>query len=152
MTLRSASLFSVIAFVVMEIVITLFESSCKHMPADAPREHARAAVLTTSVAAQTADEACARVARANRDAGLARRCADAYRMARVALIGAAEGVDHWTDAAQSRESVTCAVVTASTQIEAIARELTARDQPLPPIVHDANRLVAALGECNDASR
>lgn len=148
MSFRALAIFSGVAMVVAMIVMSVFETSCSNMPPETPRERVRAAVEVTATAVAAMDQACARVARANHDAELAGRCARAYSAARISLISVGEGVDHWDDAPASRDDIACAVMSAANQVDVMARELAARDLPVPAIVHDSKRLVAVLGACN----
>lgn len=112
-----------------------------------PREQARADVLAVSEAVHVADEACAEIARARHDAELAGRCADAYDVARKALLTTATAVDAWDDAS-TRSSVVCQVVTAATALDKMADAIHGSGSPVPPIVDDALALASTIGRCD----
>lgn len=113
---------------------------------DVPRESTRAAVVVTAEALHASDEACARVAILRDDLALARRCASGYALGRASLLGVAAAVDAWDRA--DKGSTVCAVVEASRELVKIRDELVRVGAKAPPIVDDAQRLVAALGGCD----
>lgn len=118
----------------------------------APRETARAVVLTVAEAVRTADTLCATVAlrigaddRA-RGRALATACADAYDVARPATLAAATAVDAW-DAGDHR-GVICGLATAGRSLGQIADAVRAAGATIPPLVEDGLRLVGSLGVCS----
>lgn len=131
------------AIVILLWLLALATSKCGTM---APRENARAAVLVLAEAANQADEACAKIARERADLVLARYCEDAYTDSRAMLVGAAEGVDAWSDATKRRNAA-CAVGKATRALEAWGIVLEKRKVPIPPVVVDALKIAGALGGC-----
>lgn len=120
----------------------------------APRETARAVVVTTAEAAKVADSTCAQLALATVAADeskrqvagtLATTCADAYDVARSAIIAAAEGVDAWD--AGGRHGVVCGLAKAAPALVSMAGAIRAAGGKLPLLVEDGLRLVTALGVC-----
>lgn len=144
MSARSAILFAAVGLVALVFALLLLEG-CRAFESEVPREAARAAVLTTSEGVRLASDACAAHALATKDLELARRCARAYDAARLSLVATAAGVDAWERA--DRDSITCAVRTASAELELLTRELEAKGGRVPPIVADSFRLVSALAPC-----
>lgn len=118
----------------------------------APRETARAVVLTTAEAIRVADTLCAtvalRIGTTDREAGrkLAVSCADAYDVARPAVLAAATAVDAWD--AGDRKGVVCGLATAGKALGSIADAVKAAGATIPPLVEDGLRLVGALGVCS----
>jgi hypothetical protein len=119
-----------------------------------PRETARAVVLTAAEAAKVADSTCAQLALATvavdeskrQVAGtLAITCADAYDVARPAIIAAAEGVDAWD--AGGRQGVVCGLAKATPALVSMAGAIRAAGGKLPLLVEDGLRIVTVLGVC-----
>jgi len=141
-----------LVFVFAALVSALLQSCSPAQAKAAPRETARAVVLTVAEAVRTADTLCATVAlrigaddRA-RGRALAVSCADAYDVARPAVLAAATAVDAW-DAGDHR-GVVCGLATAGKALGQIAESIRATGAKLPPVVEDGLRLVGALGVCS----
>lgn len=128
------------------ILLWLLAMATTHCGTVTPRETARAAVLVLAEATNQADEACAKIARERADLVLARYCEQAYTDSRTMLVGAAEGVDAWTDAAK-RHDTACAIGKATRALEAWGVLLEKRKVPIPPVVVDALRIAGAVGGC-----
>ena len=135
------------------ILALLFGQSCTPAAAKAaPRETARAVVLTTAEAIRVADTLCAtvalRIGTIDREAGrkLAVSCADAYDVARPAVLAAATAVDAW-DAGDHR-GVVCGLATAGKALGLIVDAVKAAGATIPPLVEDGLRLVGSLGVCS----
>lgn len=100
------------------------------------RDYARAGVMMVAEGVKVADDACATVAKAKSDAGLAKTCADAYDTARASLTGAMALVDAWDSADQ--KSYVCTVGHAVSALSSMASAVTTAGGPaLPAIVQDA---------------
>lgn len=138
-------LFSALSAVALLVFVGLL--GCSRLRAPDERSIARGAVYATAEAIRAADEACAEVGKATGDMALLERCERHYSTARVAVISTAKAVDLW-DRAGTSESVTCALVEAMAEVDAIGADLTDKGRPLPPIITDARELVAALGGCS----
>lgn len=116
------------------------------LPADVPRDQARATVLTIAKAVQTADIACAELAIRRDDIELAQTCSDAYDVARDALLGAESAIDAWDDA--HRGDVACAAAKGVASLTSIAAAIERADGKVPAIVTDALTLAPTLvGGC-----
>lgn len=120
----------------------------------APRETARAVVLTVAEAVRTADALCATVAirigtesdKRETARKLAVSCADAYDVARPAVLAAATAVDAW-DAGDHR-GVVCGLAEAGKALGLIVDAVKAAGATVPPLVEDGLRLVGSLGVCS----
>ncbi len=116
-----------------------------------PRELARGAVVAVAEATKTTDALCASLALqyAMQDrAGaseLASRCADAYDVARPAIVASAEGVDAWDTG--GRQGVVCGLAKAVPALQTMAGAIRAAGGKVPLLVDDSLRLVTMLGEC-----
>lgn len=144
--------FAWLAFVILAALVASALQSCSPAQAKAaPRETARAVVLGVAEAVKIADASCATAAltvgvedRAKGRA-IATACADAYDVARPAVLAAATAVDAW-DAGDHR-GVICGLATAGKALGQIAESIRAAGAKLPPVVEDGLRLVGALGVC-----
>lgn len=141
-----------LVFVFAALVSALLQSCTPAAAKAAPRETARAVVLTTAEAIRIADTLCAtvalRIGTTDREAGrkLAVSCADAYDVARPAVLAAATAVDAW-DAGDHR-GVVCGLATAGRSLGQIADAVRAAGATIPPLVEDGLRLVGSLGVCS----
>lgn len=144
MKLRPALLFAAIAGVAFAFGLLLLEK-CKP-PAIPERDAARSAVVVASEAVRAFDVECARVVRATKDRALGEKCDAFYRPSRAALIAAANVVDAWASE-PTRRDVTCTAVNVARELAVLSRELAGKGGKALPIVDDALRLVAFLGEC-----
>ncbi len=118
---------------------------CK--PAENPRAHARAVVLTIAEGVAVGDKACASIARAKKDAGLARECAFAHDEAREALITAEEALD--ASEAAAAEKVPCAVAAAVVSASRLVGLIERAGGRVPPALTDGLQLAPMLaGGCS----
>lgn len=138
---------------VLAFVAAVLLQSCTPAQAKAaPRETARAVVLTTAEAIRVADTLCAtvalRIGTTDREAGrkLAVSCADAYDVARPAVLAAATAVDAWD--AGDRKGVVCGLAEAGKALALIVDAVRAAGATIPPLVEDGLRLVGSLGVCS----
>jgi len=141
-----------LVFVFAALVSASLQSCSPAQAKAAPRETARAVVLTVAEAVRTSDALCATVAirigaddRA-RGRALAVACADAYDVARPAVLAAATAVDAW-DAGDHR-GVVCGLATAGKALGSIVDAVRAAGATVPPLVEDGLRLVGTLGVCS----
>jgi hypothetical protein len=134
------------------VLLWLLLSGCAS--SNVARETARSVVLTVAEAAKVADSTCARLAlstfaldesKRERAKALAVTCADAYDVARPAIIAAAEGVDAWDSG--SRKGVVCGLAKASPALLSMAGAIRAAGGKLPLVVEDGLRMINALGGC-----
>ena len=129
-----------IAVVTMAVML----AACR--PADVPRDQARATVLTIAKGVQQADIACAEIAFAKADVALAKTCADAYDVARDALLGAESAVDAWDEA--HRGDVACAAAKGVASLTSMVSAIQGAGGKVPAVVTDALTLAPALvGVC-----
>lgn len=141
-----------LVFVFAALVSASLQSCSPAQAKAAPRETARAVVLTVAESLKLADTLCAtvalRIGAADREAGrkLATACADAYDVARPATLAAATAVDAW-DAGDHR-GVICGLATAGRSLGQIADAVRAAGATIPPLVEDGLRLVGSLGVCS----
>lgn len=143
-----------LVFVFAALVSALLQSCSPAQAKAAPRETARAVVLTVAEAVRTADALCATVAirigteQDKRETArkLAVACADAYDVARPAVLAAATAVDAW-DAGDHR-GVVCGLATAGKALGSIVDAVRAAGATVPPLVEDGLRLVGTLGVCS----
>ena len=116
-----------------------------------PRETARAAVILFAKTTAIADEACATLAKTKQDVSIAKTCADAYDIARPALLAAEAGVDAWESG--SKNEVACAVAKASNALTKIAETVKAGGGTLPLSVIDSLKFATSIvGECPGSRR
>lgn len=141
-----------LVFVFAAMASALLQSCSPAQAKAAPRETARAVVLTVAESLKLADTLCAtvalRIGTADREAGrkLAVSCADAYDVARPAVLAAATAVDAW-DAGDHR-GVVCGLATAGKGLALIVDAVKAAGATVPPLVEDGLRLVGSLGVCS----
>lgn len=134
------------------VAAALLQSCTPAQAKAAPRETARAVVLTTAEAIRVADTLCAtvalRIGTTDREAGrkLAVSCADAYDVARPAVLAAATAVDAWD--AGDHKGVVCGLATAGKALGSIVDAVKAAGATIPPLVEDGVRLVGSLGVCS----
>lgn len=112
------------------------------------RDQARAAVVVTAEGVRVFGEICARYTLAEKDLDLARECARAYDAARLSLIGVSAGVDAWDRSQTTRESVTCAIIHALSEME-VAEDRLRRVGQFILVLTDARQLVSLLGGCRE---
>lgn len=124
-------------------------SGCLPKGAESPdRATARAVILTVARGVHEADVLCAQFARDTKDAGLAKKCADAYDLARPSLIGAEAGVDGWNAASQGH--LACLAIDSITALTQFSKVLTDSKVALPLVITDALQLAGAFkGLCQD---
>ncbi|AKV03204.1 hypothetical protein AKJ09_09867 [Labilithrix luteola] len=132
----------VLALAFALLLPTLSACAALRSSAETPRETARAVVVTLAKAVQVADVTCATIAETKKDAGLASKCADAYDVARPALLGAESAVDAWESGGAG--NVPCAVARSVSALVSISHAVTAAGGTVPPVVDDALRLAPAL--------
>lgn len=126
------------------VTMAVMLAACR--PADVPRDQARATVLTIAKGVQQADIACAEIAFAKADVALAKTCADAYDVARDALLGAESAVDAWDDA--HRGDVACAAAKGVASLTSMVSAIQGAGGKVPAVVTDALTLAPALvGVC-----
>jgi len=106
------------------------------------RATARATILTVAKAVSIADQACATYATANHDAATAKKCADAYDLARPSLVGAEAAVDGWSDATAG--NLACLSADAISALEQFAGIFLGAQLALPTTVVDALHLADTL--------
>lgn len=131
--------------------VALAQCGCARLAsAESPtRATARGAVLVIARAVREADVLCARYADDTGDVDTARACADAYDVARPALLAAEAGLDAWDSADSGRTA--CAVVDASRALRRLVEALDAVHVAIPPAARDAVELAAGLeGVCRAA--
>lgn len=118
---------------------------CSPSP-EVARDQARATVLTIARGVHDADMLCAELAYAKKDGKLARTCADAYDVARDALLGAESAVDAWDDA--HRGDVACAAAKGVASLTSMVSAIQGAGGKVPAVVTDALTLAPALvGVC-----
>ena len=116
-------------------------------PKSSPRETARAAVIMFARTTVIADEACATLARTKQDAQMAKVCADAYDVARPALLAAESSVDAWESGAKN--DVACSVAKASVALTKIVDAVRAGGGTLPLSIEDSLKFATSIvGECH----
>jgi hypothetical protein len=137
----------------MRLLIPILLCSCASAQ-QAPRETARAVVLTIVEAAKVADSTCAQLAlaivaldrsRREQAKALAVTCADAYDVARPAIVATAEGVDGWDTG--KRQGVVCGLAKAAPALLSMAGAIRSSGGKLPMIVEDGLRVIDKLGVC-----
>jgi hypothetical protein len=102
------------------------------------RATARAVILTVAQAVKEADAICAKFASDTHDTVVAKKCADAYDLARPSLMGAQSGVDAWDDATSSK--VACIAIDSIAALSTFAGVLTDAKLALPPVIVDGLNL------------
>jgi len=118
---------------------------CSPSP-EVARDQARATVLTIARGVHDADMLCAELAYAKKDGKLARTCADAYDVARDALLGAESAVDAWDEAHEGQ--VGCAAVKAVASLTSMMSAIKGAGGSVPAVVADALTLAPVLtGVC-----
>jgi hypothetical protein len=142
-----------IGFAALAIACAAYACSPKQAE-QAPRQSARAVVLAVAEAARVADKLCADIALKAAAVGkregaeaLASTCADAYDVARPAIVAAAEGVDAWESG--ERLGVVCGLARASSALLTIVGAIKAAGASVPPVVEDGLRLAGVLGACHE---
>lgn len=110
------------------------------MPA---RAQARGVVTTLAEGVAVARTTCAEEAQAQRSLPLARRCLDAYKLARASLIVASESIDAWDSGSQGR--VACAIEQGASAAREMSSALAAYGADVPPALVDSLTLANALG-------
>ena len=119
-------------------------NGCK--PADNPRAQARSVVLTIAEGVAVADMACASIARAKKDAELARECALARDEARTSLLMAEDALDASELAAA--EKIPCAVAAAVASANRLVGLIEKQGGRVPPALADGLHLAPLLaGGC-----
>jgi hypothetical protein len=127
------------------VLVVIHCAGCK--PAENPRAHARAVVVTLAEGVAVADLACASIARAKMDAPLARECAFARDEARESLIAAEDALDA-TDSAKAG-GVPCMVAQAVTSASRLMGLIEKAGGRVPNALHDAMDLAPMLaGSCH----
>lgn len=118
---------------------------CSPSP-EVARDQARATVLTIARGVHDADMLCAELAYAKKDGKLARTCADAYDVARDALLGAESVVDAWDEAHEGQ--VGCATAKAVASLTSMVSAIQGAGGKVPAVVTDALTLAPVLtGVC-----
>ena len=114
--------------------------ACGSSPAtpQTPRDEARAALLTIAEGVKVADVTCADASKSLQNAKLAKDCADAYDVARAALVMADDGIDAWDDGSAGK--VACAGKHALDALVTVENELAALSVHIPAAVVDAVKL------------
>lgn len=107
-----------------------------------PRAQARAVVLEMAEGVSVADKACADIARAKKDAVLAREC-DKYRDAAKTSLEAAEDALDSTDAAKAGD-IPCLVASAFDSATKLAELIRDAGGKLPNALQDAFDLAPML--------
>lgn len=115
--------------------IAIAMCGCAKPPKMAPRETARAAVVTLAQAASVADKTCATLALKTGNIPLAKKCGDAYDVARPALLAAESAVDAWDDASAKR--VACSLASALDALWQISEALKVAGAKAPAVIEDA---------------
>lgn len=112
------------------------------------RETARAIVLLVTEGARSADELCAAAGAAAKDAKTLKVCADAYSVARPALLSAAAHIDTWEGI--EKKDVACAVGSAVRALDGAVQAMVAAGVKVPALISDAIKLGAAFagGSCS----
>lgn len=112
------------------------------------RETARAIVLLVTEGARSADELCAASGAAAKDAKTLKVCADAYSVARPALLSAAAHIDTWEGI--EKKDVACAVGSAVRALDGAVQAMVAAGVKVPALISDAIKLGAAFagGSCS----
>ena len=132
----------------------LIISSCSSTPdaKTSPRETARAAVILLAKTTAITDERCAALAREKQDAKLAGVCADAYDVARPALLSAESAVDAWESG--SKNDVACLVSKSAWSLTKMVEAIKAAGGggTLPLSVSDSLKFATTIvRECHPAS-
>ncbi len=135
-----------IAGVIMAAVL-LFQGCSSTPGAKTPaRDVARAVVVTLAKATAGADLVCASIAMAQKDAAIAKACADSYDVARPALLAAEAGIDAWEDGESGR--IACLVVDGATALSKTAETITKAGGKVPLDVADALKFATSIaGVC-----
>jgi hypothetical protein len=136
-------LFTVLVLIAC-IALASVEGCAPFKGASSPdRASARATILTIAEATKKADSACGSYALAAKDVDVAKRCADAYDVARNAILSASYGVDAWDSAEQGR--IACAAVDAVRALAQITETLESVHVAIPPAAADAVSLAKSIG-------
>lgn len=128
---------------VFALVIGAGVTACK--PAESPRAQIRGAVLTLAEATKIADDTCATVALAKKDAALATSCSEAYGQARAVLLAAESAIDS-SDAAKAGD-VPCAIAKAASALRHVTELVGNAGGKVPPVATDALQLATVIGGC-----
>lgn len=129
------------------IAIAHHACGCSPRPAEDPRAQRRAVVLTVADGVKAADVACASIARAKRDATLARECDKARDEAAESLKAAEDALDA-EDAARAGD-VPCMVAAAVSSASRLAGLIEHAGGKLPKAMLDGLQLAPMLaGGCH----
>lgn len=135
-------------------------TACSSTPSakTSPRETARAAIILLAKTTAITDERCATLAREKQDAQLARVCADAYDVARPALLSAESAVDAWDPAYRGTggptNDVACLVSKSAWALAKMVETIRVAggSGTLPLSVSDSLKFATSIvGECHPAS-
>lgn len=119
--------------------------ACAPAPAT-PRDEARSTVLLLSSGVATAVGVCAELSLSHDDLALAQTCANAYDVARPALLGAEKAIDGWDSGAAG--DVACAAVRAADALGSMLAAIRAAGGAAPPAAEDALKRAPTLaGVC-----
>lgn len=118
-------------------IMALALAAC--MPAKAPADALKAAVVMTAEAVEQADHVCAAVGTQRKDAALLTVCKDAYNIARPALVAA----QYYVDIGDQRglESSLC---TGERALQSTATAIAATGTKLPPLVTEAINFAGSI--------
>lgn len=118
-------------------------------PAQTPREHARAVVLTLAEGVRIGDLACASYAISTKDMQLAEVCAALVTEAQADLITAEDGIDAWSDI--EAHNLPCTAKRVTDVMTRLLGTLQRAGSKAPPALVDAIQFAPLLtGACNES--
>lgn len=135
-----------VLFIAAVVGVVAIALHCGCEPAKDPRAHNRAVVLSIARGVEAADVACASIARAKKDAPLARDCAFSRDAAKVSLEAAEDALD--SDDPSKAADVPCQVAQAVAYATALAGLVEKAGGKLPKALVDGFELAPMLaGGC-----